>query len=357
MNSLENVPTIFHTKRHLNYGDSVYLIGSNSLLGGWVPSLSIELACSCGDIWYKIISLPLGERIEYKFAQSKSNKSDISNFKYDDGPNQQLSVQKKTSIKTENIAVMSFNLRYENEIDGNNAWKLRKDLCASIILSEIPDILGIQESKPSQTFFLKENIGKYYNFYGRGRDFHDSDECVGIFYNKSRFLPLDYGTFWLSENRYQPGTILKNSNFPRIVSWIKLFDDYKKEFLWYFNTHFDHESQKIRKRNSEILLEEMNKICGKNENIILTGDFNANKGEECINMIEKRLNDTDKKNSYTFHNFYGINCFIGKIDFVFAGNRFKCNEFFTIQTSENRNGKTMYPSDHYPIKAILKYND
>lgn len=136
---------------------------------------------------------------------------------------------------------------------------------------------------------------------------------------------------------------------------MKLFDDHKKKVLCFFNTHFDHKSPNVRKRNAEILLDEIDKVSEGKENALLSGDFNANEGEACIEVIKKKLIDSCEKSEYTFHNFSGWNCMIGKIDFIFFGKEFARGEFINIKTSEKRNGSTRYPSDHYPIKAILKY--
>ena len=347
------IPTLFYTIRNINYGDSLYILGSDSLMGNWKFNDSVELIVANENIWYTVISLPENETVEYKFCQSKSQKKDSVHIKWDEGFNRKITVKALNHDPTLNV--MSFNIRYDNENDGDNSWKYRKELVVSIILSNLPDLLGVQESKPSQTNFLKEQLGNIYYFYGRGRDYNDSDECVGIFYNKKRFVALDKGTFWLSDKRYQPGSVLENSYFPRISSWAKFFDDYKKQFVWYFNTHFDHLSASIRKRNAEILLDEIEKICGLNENIILSGDFNANDGEDCINLIKKRLSDSCKNSEYTFHNFWGLNIFIGKIDFIFIGKNLECSEFKNIKTTAKIKGKDRYPSDHYPIKALLKY--
>ncbi len=355
MERLNLIPTLIYTIRHLNYGDSLYLSGSHPLLGSWSFENSLELLNSDQNIWYQLISLPDRESIDYKFIVSKSKKQDHLQMKWDEGPNNKITISSQKEDPS--LSVMSFNIRYENEIDGENSWSLRKELVTSIILSNLPDLLGLQESKLSQTNFLKERLEKEYGNYSRGRDYNDLDESVGIFYKKKRFVLLDKGTFWLSENRHKAGSMLKDSYFPRIVSWVKFFDQYKKEFLWYFNTHFDHLSSKIRQRNAEILIEEIEKICGLNENIVLSGDLNANDGEDCINLIKKKLKDcsSKKENEYTFHNFWGVNTLIGKIDFIFVGKGFECLEFRSIKTSEKRKGKERYPSDHFPIQTFLNY--
>lgn len=347
------IPTFFASSRNLLYGESLYLTGSHPCLGKWCFENSLELTDSNQNIWHIIVFLPEHSQIEYKFIQSKSKKKEPTVLKWDEGFNKTITIE-KNSYETD-LTVMSFNIRYENKNDGVNSWQLRKNSVSSIILTQMPDLLGIQESKPNQTYYLHEELLKYYDIYARGRDYNDSDEANAIFYNKNRFLALDKGTFWLSEDRYQPGTLFKKAYFPRIVSWVKLFDYYKRQFLWYFNTHFDHLSSSFRRKSSGVLLEEIDKICGFNENILLSGDFNANETEDCIQLIKKRLNDSEKQGLYTFHDFKGADCSFGKIDFIFIGSNFHCKEFITIKTSEKRDGIERFPSDHFPIKALLKY--
>lgn len=356
MEETENlIPTLFITHRQLNFGDSLYLTGSHPTLGKWNFQNSIEMRYGFENIWSTIVLLPINSKIEFKFIQSKSFKSDPQTLKWDETPNYQLTVT-GPKPNSDLLTIISFNIRYENEIDGENSWTLRKKLALSIIQSELPDLLGTQESRLSQTNYLKENLAKNYGCYGRGRDYEDGGEAMTIYYRKDRFELLDKGTFWLSEERYTPGSRLKKCDFPRICSWVKLFDFLSKKVVFYFNTHFELLNSDIRKRNAEILLEEIDKISKKGENVILSGDFNANEGEACIELIAKRLGDScEKGGEYTFHNFWGFTCMIGKIDFIFFGKEFERKEFMNIKTSEKRNGSTRYPSDHYPIKAVLKY--
>lgn len=169
------------------------------------------------------------------------------------------------------------------------------------------------------------------------------------------------GTFWLSENINNPGSTIKNALFPRIVSWVQLFDFKKKEKVFIFNTHFDHLSTEIRNKNSEILLREIEIIAGtgKNRKIIITGDFNDVVGSSPIEKIKGKFKDTYLGNDFTFHGFYGNNILFsfigGKIDFIFTSDEFQCVEFNILKNKANFEGKDLYPSDHFPIYAKLKY--
>jgi len=198
MNSDHLVPTLFITWRQLNYGDSLYLTGSHPLLGHWSFENSIELRYGHQNIWSTIIPLPVNLKMEYKFLQSKSFKNDPLHIKWDVGFNHNFTVTQPKEDSND-LNIMSFNIRYENEIDGENSWIFRRQLAASIILTHMPDLLGTQESKPSQTQYLKEYLALSYDCYSRGRDFLDTDEAMTIYYKRSRFVLLDKGTFWLSE--------------------------------------------------------------------------------------------------------------------------------------------------------------
>jgi hypothetical protein len=56
---------------------------------------------------------------------------------------------------------MTFNLRFENEIDGDNRWANRCELLVKTILNSGPHIIGTQEGKPSQLDFLSARLVGY----------------------------------------------------------------------------------------------------------------------------------------------------------------------------------------------------
>ena len=51
------------------------------------------------------------------------------------------------------LRVMTFNLRFENEFDGENHWFNRRDFLVSMILKYRPHLLGTQEGKPAMLGF------------------------------------------------------------------------------------------------------------------------------------------------------------------------------------------------------------
>ncbi|MFO7719457.1 MAG: endonuclease/exonuclease/phosphatase, partial [Gillisia sp.] len=97
------------------------------------------------------------------------------------------------------IELMSYNIKYANENDGENSWSLRKDHLGSLIKFYEPDIFGVQEAVLEQLEFF-EDILPTYKYAGVGRDDGKTKgEFSAIFYDSKRFEVLKEDTFWLSE--------------------------------------------------------------------------------------------------------------------------------------------------------------
>ena len=89
----------------------------------------------------------------------------------------------------------------------------------------------------------------------------------------------------------------------------------------------------------------------------MTGDFNTGEEEETIKIIKQsglidsyRSLHGKSNNEGTFNEFKGIDT-NDKIDYIFTSKDFTCRESKIIKTNEN--GR--YPSDHFPVTAILNY--
>ena len=51
-----------------------------------------------------------------------------------------------TGISTSQVRLMTYNIKYANENDGENSWSQRKDWLANQIAFHDPDIFGVQEA-------------------------------------------------------------------------------------------------------------------------------------------------------------------------------------------------------------------
>jgi endonuclease/exonuclease/phosphatase family metal-dependent hydrolase len=66
------------------------------------------------------------------------------------------------------LNVMTFNIRYDNKADSQNAWRYRKDKAASQILFHKVHVAGLQEALLHQLNDLKQALNNY-NYLGVGR--------------------------------------------------------------------------------------------------------------------------------------------------------------------------------------------
>ena len=93
--------------------------------------------------------------------------------------------------KSTNVSVVSFNIRVDNPVDGDNVWENRKAAAVAMIESEQPTLLGLQEAQPHQITYLAKNCPDY-AWYGLGRDTGEcppetdsyaAEECMAISLN------------------------------------------------------------------------------------------------------------------------------------------------------------------------------
>lgn len=262
------------------------------------------------------------------------------------------------------LKVMSFNIRYGTAKDGNDHWKNRDYLVAETIKTFDPDLLGGQEVLKFQTEFLKSNLPEY-GFHGVGRqNGSDTGEYVPVMYKLNRFDLLDSGHFWLSETPEVAGSKSWDSSLPRMVSWAKLRDKKNRgaEFV-FLNTHFDHRGKTARLESARLIRKRVEEFLKNKLPVIVTGDFNTTEDDQpyaalvagksgnkipLIDSYRKTYPDrSPNESSFTAWNGRRNGT---RIDWILHS-----SEFRTLQSVINyTNEEGRYPSDHYPVQAILR---
>ncbi len=260
--------------------------------------------------------------------------------------------------------VMSFNLRTKFLLDAHNHWNHRKHLVVDTINRFSPDILGTQECQASQARYLKTNLSGY-SFVGAGRnDGESGGEMCGIFFRTQKFTKLDEGHFWLSETPDKPGSKSWGSSYRRMVTWVKLQPRYESEPIFFFNTHLDNGDRKARVHQAWLLRRKIDQIADGRPTIV-AGDFNTDSGTTPYQLLVKgpqdwrgyfvdtyrQVNPTPAKNEGTRHGFGGGTSG-DRIDWIIT-----TDNFATLDADIDRthyNGQ--YPSDHFPVTAILRRN-
>jgi endonuclease/exonuclease/phosphatase family metal-dependent hydrolase len=255
------------------------------------------------------------------------------------------------------IRVMSFNIRCANYDDGENSWENRKSLVLARIRAFQPDLLGIQECRDdAQAGFLKSNL-KEYQFYGvqRGGAGDTALEMAPILFLKASFQIIQSGHFWLSETPEILGSKSWDSVFARTATWVQLLHRNSGRTLFFLNTHFDY--QPIAINGATRLLRQWVERTVLQYPLILTGDFNADKNSSAYQCLtaDHLLFDVHRQvlssgeDEPTFHGF-GQKTELSPIDWILASKNF---EVVTTSVDTFHEGNR-YPSDHYPILAVLK---
>ena len=266
------------------------------------------------------------------------------------------------SIQSQELNVMTFNIRYNNKNDSLNAWSYRKDNAASQIKFHNVHILGVQEALHEQMMDLSQSLSQY-KYVGVGRDDGKTKgEYSAIFYDTIKLKFLQSSTFWLSLTPEVPGSKSWDAAITRIVTWAKFTDARSKRTFFVFNTHFDHMGKEARSEGARLLKQKVKDIGGNNP-VVITGDFNSKPSDDPIKIVtdptdKDRFIDT-KTVSLTPH--YGpqgtFNAFTPKetdnepIDFIFLKGKWKVLQHATL--SQTWGGR--FSSDHFPVFAKLSF--
>jgi endonuclease/exonuclease/phosphatase family metal-dependent hydrolase len=260
------------------------------------------------------------------------------------------------------LKVITFNVRYDNPGDSPNAWPARAGFAAEFLLSQKPDLLGMQEVLAHQYEFLKENLAGY-NSIGVGRtDGMSEGEMSPVFYRSDRFEAIENGTFWLSETPDIPGSKGPGAVLPRIVTWVELKEIASDRKLYFFNTHFCHVSDSARMMGAVILAGAVKRIAG-DHFFIVTGDFNLRPDSRAYETLTGEgapwhilydawlMSETTPAGAdYTFNGF-SDKPGNGRIDYIFVPAATRVLTHETIVAKRD----SLFISDHWPVKVVLEW--
>lgn len=262
------------------------------------------------------------------------------------------------------IRVMTFNIRFDNPNDGENAWPHRKEFVASTIRFHKADIVGTQEGMYHQLTDL-ENLLEGFKWVGVGRDAGDQNgEFSAIFYKSDRFEATEEGTFWHSTTPDVPGSMGWDTAITRITTWVRLYDKMNQRSFIVFNTHYDHIGETAREESSKLILQKIHDLA-ENDPVIFMGDLNTTEHQEPYKIItdpQKRPVDLELFDGF-YHSVHGhhgpTSTWNGferifpdrRIDYIFVDSNFRVLQHGIL--ADSRNGQ--FPSDHLPVVADLEF--
>ncbi|MBW1980964.1 MAG: endonuclease/exonuclease/phosphatase family protein [Deltaproteobacteria bacterium] len=253
------------------------------------------------------------------------------------------------------MRVMTFNLRFENEFDGDNCWANRCEILLETIRKYSPHVLGTQEGKPSQLSYLSQHLQDY-QISADWRYWDDNCQYPTLFFRRDHFLSVEGGEFWLSETPHVHLSKSWDSAFPRMLSYVLLEMRDNSQRVWCAVTHLDHISRLARVEGAKIIRDWS---VNREEPIVLMGDFNDMPGSEVHKVLTlpdgpfvdtwQVLGREEDERSYTHHGFTGIPQ-KGRIDWILVVPEIVVVD--AVVADENVEGR--YPSDHFPYVAKLE---
>lgn len=260
---------------------------------------------------------------------------------------------------SQEIKVMSYNIRLDHPGDGPNRWEHRKSKVASLLNYYEADFIGCQEVLYQQLTYLDSNL-KGYNYIGVGRDDgNQAGEYSTIFYMKDRYDLITSSTFWLSPTPDQPSKGW-DAALNRVCTYGLFRHKQSQQEIWVFNTHFDHVGKEARAASAQLILEKIKQLNQNNAPVILCGDFNTRPEEAPAQILGAALWNTRDKSHLIYGDAATWNAFefnkkpAGCIDYIFTTPfpYLTVKKFATLTNSY----ELKYPSDHFPILATLQLN-
>lgn len=263
--------------------------------------------------------------------------------------------------------VITFNLRRDGLFHRKcNSWLERRQRVANLIMRSDAAVVGVQELMPQMREDVR-SILEGYSIFGMGRSGEAMGEHSDIMIKNDVFDILRHDTFWLSKRPSEIASRAYFSFFPRICTVGEIYLRGTNKKVRVFNTHFDHICGPARTLGVYTILGYLNRM----QEIdpmpsIIMGDLNAKPGSHPIQIMRNNLHGFDNISltdayaychenhsmEYTYHGFSGKK---GRrlLDYIFVTDGLQVVESHIDQTNDGG----LYPSDHYPLMATLRFSD
>lgn len=279
------------------------------------------------------------------------------------------------------LKIMTFNLRgsfFGEHLDGVNIWQNRADLNLRTIRKYDADLIGFQEYQRGNQKFYDPRLTDY--AYEMGLVTVDDSEFGmwnPIYWKADRFSLLDSGGFYLSKT---PDVYSSHwdAMLVRAANWVRLHDNHTDETFVFCNHHLDHIGEESRVEGAKIIVERLSSMT---EPVIVVADFNSRvwaspdedkqhppAGVDPLDLYPPgtvhgvftragyedtylAAGHTDAPHINTFHDWRGEDYppIAIRIDWI-LGKRVHTKSCDIIRDCE----PPLYPSDHYPIVAVVE---
>ena len=268
-------------------------------------------------------------------------------------------MMRKSGIVMNIIKIVTFNLRCDYGVDGENNFEFRKPHILQKMYVEKPDVVCFQEVMPHMADWLTAVLHDY-NVVGCGRDADLSGEQVSIAYRKDRFSLVALQHFWLSDTPHVAGSRFhEQCDLPRLCTECFVMEKESNRVIRVVNTHLDHLSAHVREKQLRLVMKTIETTSMYKESItFLTGDFNAEPTSNEMRMMNDYPNFICLSDNIglTYHGYFkddGVSKHdLGpQIDYVYVKGSVKL--LSVEKWIDESDG--VYLSDHYPVCAAITW--
>ena len=261
-----------------------------------------------------------------------------------------------STVLSQTAILITYNIRYNNENDGINAWPNRKYQVTDLLRFHEADIIGLQEVLYDQITDVSLQLPGF-DQVGVGRDDGNAaGEYSPIFYNSRKYQLKEHGWFWLSETPDFP-SLGWDAACKRICTYVLLEDYDKRKSVWVFNTHFDHLGNEARINSAQLIMRKIDTLNTRNFPVVLMGDFNLTPESKPIERIETVFYDSKKVSQQvpygpegTFNDFDFNSELKNRIDYIFVKGKIDIIKYGVLTDSNEQH----YPSDHLPVLVEIE---
>ena len=227
----------------------------------------------------------------------------------------------------------------------------RRPLMRRVLTGHGAHFLCLQEVTPTWRGYFEEDLAGYDSvFMYRGAE---SLEAVPIYWRRDFAELLDSGHFWLSETP-EVESYGWGAGCLRIATYGHFRIRETGRELAVINTHLDWESRSARLGGIRLIRRFTEEHFDSELPLVLTGDFNAPRGEATVTVAESFLCDTRLTAG---RSTYALTCSDSDygdepnvtIDYIFARSGMHCNSFEVISEV----GDAGPQSDHLAVMSEL----
>ncbi|MFC8303616.1 endonuclease/exonuclease/phosphatase family protein [Specibacter sp. NPDC057265] len=258
------------------------------------------------------------------------------------------------------LHVMSWNIRRkvpERTARAADSWEGRAPRLRSLLRTERPSLLGVQEALPEQSEFVAESMGSRYRSVGHGRNADGSGEGSPLFYDEKRLELLDWEQLALSSTPNRLGSRSWGNMIPRMLVTATFQDREGPARFLVVNTHFDHISRTSRVHSAQAI---GRLVAQKGLPAVVMGDLNAGATSAPLRelLTAGRLVDSwavaasqESKEWGTFPNYQQPRLGRKRIDWILL-----TPEVRVLRAAINPQGfADGWASDHLPVQSVLSF--